>query len=223
LLVCARRWRQPGYALMLIWLAVSLLPAMVTPFSPNFVRTIAAWPIPFILVGIAMVEIGQFIRRHVIRNTQYVLRITLSLFGLVLVFNAFLTARDYFTEWPRGDYVRFWQQTTWTQAARALDADRSSLPVAASGLSIQDLDPQTFDLLLVRRDVRVAWFDCRNATLYPGGGEARYLSPDFFPCDADLWARYLPDAGLIAQPRWPDSGSVIFTLHRFDPRPLVDV
>jgi hypothetical protein len=136
--------------------------------------------------------------------------------------NAVLTARDYFFDWPRGDYVRFWQQTTWTQAARALDADPSTLPVAASGLSIQDLDPQTFDLLLNRPNLKVKWFDCRSAILYPeGGAPARYLSPDFFPCDADLWSRYLPGASLIAQPRWPDSGNVIFSLHQFDARPLL--
>ena len=41
LLICLWRWKRPAYALMLIWFFISLIPAMVTPFSPNFVRTIA--------------------------------------------------------------------------------------------------------------------------------------------------------------------------------------
>jgi hypothetical protein len=44
----------------------------------------------------------------------------------------------------------------------------------------------------------------------------RYLVPDFFPYDADLWQRYLLGAKLIAQPRWPDSGNTIFSLYEFN-------
>ncbi len=57
------------------------------------------------------------------------------------------------------------------------------------------------------------WFDCRTAWI----AAARYLEPDFLPCDADLMARFLPGATVIAQPRWPDSGNVIFTLRQFTP------
>jgi len=222
-LLSAWRWRRPGYALLLIWFAISLAPGMVTPFSPNFVRTIASWPVPFIFSGVAMVELARFPLRRFGHSSRFTLHVITAFLTLVLAFNAVLTTRDYFFNWPRGDYVRFWQQTTWTQAARALNADPSTLPVAASGLSIQDLDPQTFDLLLKRRDFKVKWFDCRNAILFPAGGApARYLEPDFFSCDPDLTSHYLPGAPIIAQPRWPDSGNVIFTLRQFDARALLD-
>jgi len=62
-----------------------------------------------------------------------------------------------------------------------------------------------------RRDVKVKWFDCRTSILLPASGVMRYISPDFFPCDAGLWARFLGDARMITQPRWPDTGAVIFT------------
>ncbi len=52
LLICLWRWKRPAYTLMLLWFFISLIPAMVTPFSPNFVRTIAAWPVPFVFAGI---------------------------------------------------------------------------------------------------------------------------------------------------------------------------
>ncbi len=230
LLISLWRWKQPAYALMLIWFFISLVPAMVTPFSPNFVRTIAVWPVPFVFAGVAMHEIiqrvsdkasqrvGESADHPVILSPRH---LVIGLFGIILIANGLLTARDYFVDWPRGDYVRFWQQATWTQAVRYLNADPSNLPVAASGLSINDFDPQTFDLLGVRSDLKVKWFDCRNAILFPGMIHVtRYLSPDFFPCDADLWKHYLSGAQLIAQPRWPDSGNVIFSLYEFNPYQL---
>lgn len=132
----------------------------------------------------------------------------------LLAWNAGLTVRDYFVVWPRHPQVRWLYQATWTQAARWLDADPDPTPVAASGLKIHDLDPQTYDLLLRRRDLRVKWFDCRTSILLTAQGAMRYISPDFFPCDADLWARFLGQATIVTQPRWPDTGAIIFTGHR---------
>ena len=218
LLICVWRWKRPAYALMLIWFFVSLIPAMVTPFSPNFVRTIAAWPVPFVFAGVAMAEIVQWVSR--IGNPHSAIRIqrlVIVLLVLVLFWNAALTTNDYFNIWPTGDYVRFWQQATWTQAVRALNADPSTTPIAASGLSIQDFDPQTFDLLGLRSDLKVKWFDCRNAMLYPqGGATTRYLTPAYLPCDADLQTRFWPGVQTVAQPRWPDTGDAIFTLQELN-------
>ncbi len=253
LLICLWRWKQPAYALMLLWFFIGLTPAMVTPFSPNFVRTIAAWPIPFVFAGIAMHEVVRFARarganqqsaisiqqphrgasRSVVSNQQSAVSIQQSVvrnqklimgfLALVLALNAVLTARDYFLDWPKGDYVRFWQQAAWTQAVRTMNADPSTAPIAASGLSIQDFDPQTFDLLGLRSDLKVKWFDCRNAMLYPQNGmTTRYLSPPFFPCDADLQARFWAGAKLIAQPQWPGTNDVIFTLHELNGRAALE-
>jgi hypothetical protein len=235
LLICLWRWKRPAYALLLLWFFISLLPAMVTPFSPNFVRTIAAWPAPFVFAGLAMVEVARWaaarsklqdagsrtLRYRVILSSRH---LVIGLCALVLVWNAALTANDYFRQWPSGDYVRFWQQATWTQAVRALNANPSTAPIAASGLSVQDFepgadfDPQTFDLLGLRSDLKVKWFDCRNAILYPVDMEQpsiRYLSPPFFSCDADLKSSYLPGLETIAQPQWPNSGDTIFSLEQF--------
>ena len=233
LLVCLWRWKQPAYALMLIWFVISLMPAMVTPFSPNFVRTMAVWPVPFVFAGLGMQSVWQLVNRLIGQsvnrsNRQSVSRpnrhrVTVSsghlvtaAFVLVINFNTVLTYRDYFLDWPRVDYVRFWQQASWTQAVRAINADPVSTPVAASGLSIQDFDPQTFDLLGVRSDVKVEWFDCRNAVLFPNAASVRYLTPPFFECDHDLWSRFVPGARVVAQPHWPDTGDTIFTLQQFD-------
>jgi len=224
LLVCVWRWRQPAYALMLIWFFISLTPAMVTPFSPNFVRTLAAWPVPFVFAALGMEAIGRLVtgqlvtrsKRHPVTLSpamRFAARhLVIGLFGVVLTFNTALTYRDYFLDWPRGDYVRFWQQATWTQVVRALNADPASTPVGVSGLSVQDFDPQTFDLLGVRSDLIVQWFDCRSAMVYSRDADVeRYIVPGYLPCDLERLG-----AQLISQVHWPDSSEVAYSLYHFN-------
>jgi 4-amino-4-deoxy-L-arabinose transferase-like glycosyltransferase len=224
LLISLWRWKRPAYALMLIWFFISLVPAMVTPFSPNFVRTIAVWPVPFVFAGLAMVEIVKLVGRR--SNQQSAIRnqkLTVAIFVAVLTLNSASTFSDYFVQWPQDGYVRFWQQATWTQAVRALNADSATTPIAASGLSTQDsvpgadFDRQTFDLLGLRPDLKVKWFDCRNAMLYPQEGAlTRYLTPAYAPCDADLQTRFWTGANVSNQPRWPDTNEPIFALQELD-------
>jgi hypothetical protein len=186
------------------------------------------WPVPFVFVGVAMNEVVRWVsRRSGIRDQgsgeqRAHQRVSLSprhvvaaFFALVLVWNAALTFDDYFRQWPTSDYVRFWQQATWTQAVRALNADPSTALIAASGLSIQDFDPQTFDLLGRRSDLKVKWFDCRNAMVYPqAAAPARYLVPAYLPCDVSRWG-----ATLLTQVRWPASTEVAYSLYGLDPSP----
>jgi 4-amino-4-deoxy-L-arabinose transferase-like glycosyltransferase len=218
LLISLWRWKRPAYMLLLLWFFVSLIPAMVTPFSPNFVRTIAVWPVPFVFAGLAMAEIVRFVRhrsneKSAIRNQK----LTAVFFVVVLTVNAASTFNDYFVQWPTSDYVRFWQQATWTQVVSALNADPSNTPIAASGLSIHDFDPQTFDLLGLRSDLKVKWFDCRNAMVYPQEGAiTRYLTPAYLPCEADMQARFWTGVKTSDQPRWPNSTDQIYTLQNLD-------
>jgi 4-amino-4-deoxy-L-arabinose transferase-like glycosyltransferase len=233
LLTCLWRWKRPAYMLMLLWFLISLIPAMVTPFSPNFVRTIAAWPTPFVFAGIAMWEAVQWVmNRQAARGKAQEARsrVTLSpghvvigFFVLILIWNAGLTANDYFRHWPTGVYVRFWQQANWTQAVQALNADPSTAPIAASSLSIQDFDPQTFDLLGLRSDLKIRWFDCRNAMVYPQDGTTtRYLTPGYLPCDPELQQRFWPGAQLITDSHWSDTGESLFTLHELNGRRVME-
>jgi 4-amino-4-deoxy-L-arabinose transferase-like glycosyltransferase len=230
LIICVWRWKQPQYALMLIWFFISLAPAMITPFSPNFVRTIASWPTPFVFVGIGTKAVFQVASSKFQVAGQRTHLVTLSpshlvtaVFAVALIYNAVSTARDYFINWPTGDYVRFWQQATWTQAVRALNADPSNEEVAASGLSINDFDPQTFDLLGLRSDIKVKWFDCRNAILFPMGQTVRYLIPAYLPCDKGLWSTALPGIKLLDQPHWPDNSESTYALYEIKRPAWLDV
>ena len=230
LILALWRWRKPEYALVLIWLPISLGPAAISWPAPNFVRALGALPVTFIFPAVALHSITNTLKVRIRPQTTdnrpplatggqrsavggHI--VALAVMG-ILFWDAALTAHDYFVVWPRNPEVRWLYQATWTQAAGWLDASPDATPVAASGLKIHDLDPQTYDLLMRRRDVKVKWFDCRTSILLPASGAIRYISPDFFPCDADLWSRFLGNARVIAQPRWPDTDAVIFTAHGLD-------
>jgi hypothetical protein len=208
LLVALWNWRQPAHALVLLWLPASLLPAAVSWPAPNFVRALGAMPVTFIFPAIAVTTMAKTLRHEKIRLAICALLLAL------LAGNASLTAHDYFEVWPRNAEVRWLYQATWTQAARWLDIRSDTTPVAVSGSKIHDLDPQTFDILLRRRDVKVKWFDCRTSILLSSSGTMRYVSPDFFPCDVELWNRFLGKAQLVTQPHWPDTNAIIFTAHQ---------
>jgi hypothetical protein len=211
LAVALWRWRKPEYALVLFWLPVSLIPAAITWPAPNFVRALGALPVTFVFPAIALENLKSQISNFKWSARLLKFEAGYLIFAVLIAVNGVWTAHDYFGVWPRNAEVRWLYQAIWTQAARWLDAESDMTTVAASGLKVHDLDPQTYDLLLRRRDVKVKWFDCRTSILLPANGQMRYISPDFFPCDTDLWNRFLGNARIVAQPRWPDTGTIIFT------------
>ena len=183
LLLALWHWRQPRYALLLVWLAAGLLPSVVTADPPSFPRAFAALPTAFILPGLAARALWDRWRQ-----------IVPAVLALAFALNAGLTYRDYFVEWAVDPNVRYTFQTGITQAARYLDTDTETTPVVMAGLSVHDVDPLTLAVSLSRRDrSAVRWCDTQGALALPGGsGPARLLIPDVVPLDpvlADQLAR----------------------------------
>ncbi|MFZ5917253.1 MAG: glycosyltransferase family 39 protein [Chloroflexota bacterium] len=179
LLLALWRWRQPRYALLLIWLAAGLLPSVVTADPPSFPRAFAALPVAFIVPGLAARALWERWPR-----------IVPALLALAFTLNAGLTYHDYFSEWAVDPDVRYTFQTGITQAARYLDASQENSPVVMAGLSVHDVDPLTLAVSLRRRDLTVRWSDSRSALVLPAGdGPCRLLLPDVVPLDAALAAQ----------------------------------
>jgi hypothetical protein len=204
LLLALWRWRQPRYALLLVWLVAGLLPSVVTADPPSFPRAFAALPVAFILPGLAARALWNRWRR-----------IIPAVLALAFALNVGLTYRDYFIEWAVDPNVRYTFQTGITQAARYLDTDTEATPVVMAGLSVHDVDPLTLAVSLSHRDrSAVRWCDTRGALVLPAGDSpARLLIPDVVPLDpvlADQLARYsaLPEAHRL------DDGALAFTLYR---------
>jgi hypothetical protein len=184
LLIALWRVRQPAYAFVMIWLAGSLIPSLVTSVAPSSIRTINALGVVYVFPALAVQEAAARLR------TPKTKALVGAVVGLVLVWNLYLTARDYFARWPDDAGVQFVFQSGLTEIARDLDADADDSPVAVAGLSVDTMDPPTFAVSLRRRDLALRWFDPREALVVPGGGSpARLYVPRIVPMAAPLQAQ----------------------------------
>ena len=57
------RWRNPRYAFILIWLAVAIVPSMVTPDAPSSVRLVGAMPVVYVFPGLAVAGLMHWTKR----------------------------------------------------------------------------------------------------------------------------------------------------------------
>ena len=100
--LAVRRWQQPTYRLLLIWLAVLLLPAMLARdvLVPNTLRMIGATPAVYLLTAIGAWETFRFLRERFFGDSKGIATIALAIVvsGVVL-FQGVSTYRTYFQEW----------------------------------------------------------------------------------------------------------------------------
>ena len=197
LLIALRRWRDPRYGLLLLWLAGALGPSVATSDAPSSIRDILGLVTVFVFPALATVEAGRWLK-YKMQNARYKCLLpsaSYSLFPascfLLLASCFFLTVHDYFIEWPRNDVVRFDYQTDLTAVAHRLDELPPGTPVAVAGLSVDSMDGPGLELA-VRRDVHdVRLCDTRETLVVPAGRGAWLFVPHVVPFDADLRERLL--------------------------------
>jgi len=107
-----RRWRQPRHAYLLLWLAVGLLPTVLTDYPPHFRRAIAATVPLVILVAWGWTRILEI--RHRIPVHSLLIAGTLLISGL-------LTCRDYFQVWGRDPGLFYAYDVGLTQIAARIN------------------------------------------------------------------------------------------------------
>jgi 4-amino-4-deoxy-L-arabinose transferase-like glycosyltransferase len=199
LLIALRRWRDPRYGFLLVWLAGALVPSVVTAVAPSSIRDILGLVVVFVFPALALVEAGHWIiqriwstkpqTQHVTRNTRHATRILPLASCLLLFVPLYLTARDYFFLWPQHDVVRFDYQADLTAVARRLDALPPDAAVTVAGLSVHTMDAPGL-ALAARRDVRdVRLCDTRETLVTPAGQDAWLFVPQVVPLDGDLRER----------------------------------
>jgi 4-amino-4-deoxy-L-arabinose transferase-like glycosyltransferase len=201
LLVSVIRFKRPAHAFMLIWLAVTLLPNMLTAPAPFFYRAIATQTPVVVMPAIATVVLGEWAQRVGGSKRSWLAPAVIALVAVLsLGQTAITTWQDYFNVWGNNKDVRFQYSAAYAEIAAALKAANDVTPVAVSGYFIEDADPIIFDQALNQPDRPVRWFDAREALAVAAYADIQHLAlPAYTPLADELESRFLNDVEPIAQ------------------------
>ena len=202
-------WRKPEYVFSLLWLPVTLSPAMLSEGAPNFLRPIAAQTAAYLFPALATVLLIEWLERRAHRRLAWV-----AVGGAIvlLAFNGWRTFDGYFVRWPRHPDVRFAYSSTLLEESRYLDASAGLDSVVLSGHFPADLDPGLVDRFSRRRDLAVRWCDIRQSLVYPDGGSTTVIEPDYFAIDPVLRERFMGDPAPLTESRLPD-GTLVYAAY----------
>ncbi|MCB8977647.1 MAG: glycosyltransferase family 39 protein [Ardenticatenaceae bacterium] len=213
LLLCLWRWRQPRYAFLLLWLAVSVTPSLVTVNAPSYIRSILILPVLTLFAALVMHSLGQLstVIRNLSTRSSRILALTL------LLFYAARTSVLQFETWPSGGDVPFVWQAAFTEIAEYLDG-RSDLTAASiAGWSPSTMDSPTMTLLRQNDDLPLSHFDPREGTLIlPDTEPVVVIRPSDLPLDP-FWETQLTNWGFTPSPLHP------FILYEIEKRPVIEL
>jgi 4-amino-4-deoxy-L-arabinose transferase-like glycosyltransferase len=200
LIVSVVRFKHPAYTFMLIWLAVSLLPNLVTAPAPFFYRAIATQTPVAVMPAIATVALGSWLTAGLARGGRKSAALvgmtaTVVVALLSLGQTAITTWQGYFDVWGNNKEVRFQYSAAYAEIAAALKNSEDTSPVAVSGYFIEDADPIIFEQALNQSDIPVRWFDAREAII----SADRLALPSYTPLAEELKSRFLDQAEPITQ------------------------
>ncbi len=215
ILISLWRWRDPRYTFLLLWLIVGVGPALLAGPDATTIRTIAAQPVIFILIALALTTILQLLSDRIERWGRIA-----GVGGIVLLAATIGpgTARDYFGVWGQHREVRVTYYHALAQQARYLDAQPEDGTVALSSIYPGRFhDPYPMEIALRRDDLDLRWFDGRFALVFPNGGEARVIIPAIAALDAALEPIFAAHAShLHTEAFRPDDLIPRFDVYRFD-------
>ncbi len=212
-ILCLWRWREPRHAFVLLWLAASVIPSLVTVDAPSTIRMINALPLllPLPLLALQVVEKRLRARQQpsvkpktprlihfgpqlstlwTTLSTDLLTTLTHGLLLLLLLYHAWATVDGLWRIWPANDEVQFVWQAALTEAGAALDAAAEAGPVAVGGWTPDTMDPPTMELTLRRDDLALGFFNPAESLLLPdpAGGAARLVRPAILPLAPELAA-----------------------------------
>ena len=122
--IAIRRWRQPVFRLLLVWLGVLLMPAMLARDSvPHTLRMIGAVPAIYLLAAIGAWEVFQLLQRQFPRKAANWTAITVAVLVPVLILlKGISTYRIYFQEWAAAPEIYNSFEVEWTELIQTLNA-----------------------------------------------------------------------------------------------------
>ncbi len=240
--LCVWRWREPRHAFVLLWLAASVIPSLVTVDAPSTIRMINVLPLLLPLPLLAL-KAGEHRLRTRLRpsvkpktprlihsgpqlstlwttlSTDLLTTLTHGLLLLLLLYHAWATVDGLWRVWPANDEVQFVWQAALTEAGAFLDTAAETGPVAIGGWTPATMDPPTMELTLRRDDLALGFFDPTTSLLLPdpADGAARLLRPVILPLAPELAALTGPWTTL---PEGAAPGRQ-FALYRYEALPAI--
>lgn len=214
------RWRDPRHTFMVLWLATSVIPSLVTVDAPSSIRIInllpvlMLFPLVFIHNTPRLSTIREKLSTDLATSLASARLVTLGL-GFLLVWSAWSTYFDLWRVWPANDEVRFVWQAALTEAAAYLDHSDESGAAAVGGWTPETMDPPTMTLSLRRDDLALRYFDPTQSLIIPASADdqpIRIVKPSILPLATPL-------QGLVKP--WEEAHSE-FTLYRMPDQPAVD-
>jgi 4-amino-4-deoxy-L-arabinose transferase-like glycosyltransferase len=98
LVVSLRRWKQPSYFLLILWLIVMLVPSALTEDAPNYRRTTGAMPALALLCAIGADSLWGLGLGFRGRYSQIALP---AILALGLVYSTWSSVHTYFVDWAQ--------------------------------------------------------------------------------------------------------------------------
>jgi hypothetical protein len=212
LAIAIARWRTARYALLLLWLAITLLPSALTPQAPSTVRLVGAMPVVYLLPGLAASWLWQRLRQRSTGRT--ITRWAVAVAGIVLVLlNAGRTIRDGFQLWPQSAETRLRYQTTLLEIARHWDEQQGAGALVVADAYFEPIDGDSLRRNL-GRPLPARWIqvgpDVAGAVVWPGEVSLLYV-PEYALAPAAFFAV----AGAGSEPAYRSSqppGFAVYSL-----------
>ncbi len=220
LLICLWHWRKPRCAFLLLWLTVSVSPALVTGHDATTLRAIVAQPAIFIIAALALTTVLRFLRSRLGRWGDAT---AIGAVGLLIALTGIRTVNDYFHVWANQHDVRTLYHHALVQEADYLDAQPEGGTVALSSIFPGRFhDPYTMEIALQREDLSLRWFDGRFALIFPAPDPAsedgpRVIIPTLATLDETLEPMFEPYASHVHTEHFrPDDLVQRFDVYRFE-------
>jgi 4-amino-4-deoxy-L-arabinose transferase-like glycosyltransferase len=220
IVLCLRRWRQPRYAFVLMWLLMGIVPSLVIGEWTSTLHSKAAQAPVLVLPALAAAELGRIVDLRFGRG--WLRTLALACFAL-LVLVAVSTAYDYFVRWGEAPETRAAYFHNLVTVMEYLNDSGFSGAVALSApFPDQPLDPFVADLTLHREDLALRWFDGGRALVFPCSRDGLLIIPSAAPL-AEYFTAELPLGSADRVDLRPDDLEPFFDVHRWDPQAALGV
>lgn len=208
------RWRDTRHAFLVLWLAASVIPSLVTIDAPSSIRIINLLPVLMLFPLLVIHSLPHLSTYWEKLSTELITRLSSFLLLVLLCVSGWNTATGLWRVWPSSAEVRFVWQAALTEAAAYLDVSATSGPVAVGGWTPETMDAPTMELSLRRDDLSLRYFDPGQGVIIPAAREGepiRIIIPSALPLPT-------PVDGMLAEWKRPMGE---FTLYELPAQPVI--